>query len=81
MDGRHSGWPGSADRGRIRGQIHAAELDQEVTGQVVRLDLASFFPPEPEQGRLVIAHDDASVGAAYERATICDHYLISKLKL
>jgi hypothetical protein len=49
--------------------------------EVLGLDVASLFAPEPDEPRLVIAHDDASVGAAYERATICDHYFISKLKL
>jgi hypothetical protein len=43
-----------------------AELDDEVAGQVLRLGLAALFPPEAEQGRLVVAHDDASVGPADE---------------
>ena len=27
-----------------------AELDDEVAGQVLRLDFAAFLPPEPQQG-------------------------------
>jgi hypothetical protein len=56
----------------------AAELDNEVLAQVFRFDLASLLPPEPKEPCLIIAHDDASVGAAYERATICVHWVISK---
>ena len=51
---------------RLRGFGHQAELDDEVAGQVLRLDLASFLPPEPEQGGFVAAHDDPGVGAADE---------------
>ena len=43
-----------------------AELDDEVAGEVLRLDLAPLFPPKAKQGRLVIAHDDPGVGAADE---------------
>ena len=45
------------------------ELDDEVARQVLRLDLAAFFPPQPQQGGLVIAHDDPGVRAANEVAT------------
>ena len=45
-----------------------AELDDEVAGQVLRLDLAALFPPQPQQGGLVIAHDDPGVRAADELA-------------
>ena len=48
---------------------HQAELDDEVAGEVLRLDLAAFLPPEAEQGGLVIAHDDPGVRAADELAT------------
>ena len=41
-----------------------AELDDEVAGQVLRLDLAAFFPPKPEERRLIVAHDDSGVRAA-----------------
>ena len=46
------------------------ELDDEVAGKVLRLDLAALFPPEAEQGGLVIAHDDPGVRAADEVAAI-----------
>src|SRR6516165_8183753 len=58
----------------------AAELDDEVLAQVFWFGLTPLFTPEPDESRLVIAHDDAGVGAAYERATICNHYFVSKLK-
>ena len=48
-----------------------AELDDEVAGEVLRLDLAALFPPEPEQGGLVVAHDDPGVRAADEAAPMC----------
>jgi hypothetical protein len=44
----------------------AAELDQEIGGQVLGLDLASFLLPEPEQRPLVVAHDDPGIGTAYK---------------
>jgi hypothetical protein len=43
-----------------------SELDDEIAGQIFRLDLAALFAPEPEQGLLIIAHDDSSVRAADE---------------
>jgi hypothetical protein len=46
---------------------HQTELDNEVAGQVFGLGLAALFAPEAEQGDgLVVAHDDAGVGAAYK---------------
>ena len=45
---------------------HDPELDDEIGGQVLGLDLAALFPPEAEQGGFVVAHDDAGVGAAYK---------------
>jgi hypothetical protein len=47
---------------------HAAELDDQVTGEVLGLHFAAFLPPEAEQGGFVVAHDDAGVRAAYESA-------------
>ena len=49
---------------------HGAELDDQVAGQVLGLDLAALLPPEPEQGRLVVAHDDPGVRAADEGAAV-----------
>jgi hypothetical protein len=40
---------------------HQAELDDEIAGQVLGLGLAALFPPEAEQGGLVVAHDDAGM--------------------
>ena len=42
------------------------ELDDEVGGEVLRLDLAAFLPPEADQGAFVIAHDGPGIRAAYE---------------
>ena len=42
------------------------ELNDEVVGEVFRFDLASLLAPEPNEVRLVIAHDDAGVRAADE---------------
>jgi hypothetical protein len=39
-------------------------LDNEIAGQVFRLDPAALFPPESNEGGLVVAHDDAGVRAA-----------------
>ena len=47
-----------------------AELDDEVAGEVLRPDLAALFLPQADQGLLVLAHDDAGVGAADEVAAI-----------
>ena len=46
-----------------------AELDDEIAGQILRLGLAALFLPEPDQRRLVCAHDDPSVRAADETTT------------
>ena len=34
------------------------ELDDEVAGEILRLDLAALFPPQPKQRILVVPHDD-----------------------
>ena len=49
---------------------HGAELDDQVARQVLGLDLAALFPPQPEQGGLIVAHDDPGVRAADEGAAI-----------
>ena len=54
----------------IEGLGHQAELDDEVAGQVLGLGLAALFPPKAEQGGLVVAHDDAGVGAADKGAPV-----------
>ena len=50
-----------------------AELHDQIAGEVLRLDLAALFPPEPDQGGLVPSHDDPGVGAADEGAAVCPH--------
>jgi hypothetical protein len=42
------------------------KLDDEVARQVLRLDFAPLFPPEPNEGGLITAHNDPRVGAADE---------------
>jgi hypothetical protein len=46
------------------------ELDDQHVGQIFRFHFASLFPPEAEQGGLIIAHDDPGVRAADEGATV-----------
>ena len=55
---------------RLRGSVTTPELDDEVAGEVLRLDLAALFPPEAEQGAFVVAHDDPGVRAADEVAAV-----------
>ena len=42
------------------------ELDDEIAREVLRLNLTTFFLPQPQQRGLVIAHDDPRVRAADE---------------
>ena len=42
------------------------ELHNEVAREVLRLCLAPFFLPKPDQGGFVAPHDDPGVGAADE---------------
>jgi len=37
-----------------------AKLDDEVAGEVLWLDLAALFSPEPEEGTFIAAYDDPS---------------------
>ncbi len=46
-----------------------AELDDEIAGEVLRLDFAALLPPQAEEGGLIVAHNDPSVGAADKIAT------------
>jgi hypothetical protein len=43
-------------------------LNQQVAGQILRLDLAALFPPKPQQRRIVVSHDDPGVRTPDERA-------------
>ena len=54
----------------VEGFSHGPELDDEVAGEVLRLDLATFFLPEAEEGGFVSAHDHPGVGAADEEAPV-----------
>ena len=48
----------------------AAELHNEVAGQVLRLGFAAFLAPKADQGGFIAAHDDPGVRAADECAAI-----------
>ena len=54
----------------IEGLSDHPELDDEVAREVLRLDLTALFPPQADQGSLVLAYDDARIRTAYERAPI-----------
>ena len=54
----------------VEGLGHDPELDDEVAREVLRLDFAPLLPPEAEQGRFVVAHDDPGVRAADEIAAV-----------
>ena len=43
---------------------HHAELDDEVAGQVLRLDFTPFLAPEPDESDFIITHDDPGVRAS-----------------
>ena len=44
------------------------KLYEKVAGQIFRLGLAALFAPKPQQGGLIVAHDDPGVGSSDERA-------------
>jgi hypothetical protein len=46
------------------------ELDHEIAAQIFRLDLTTLLAPQPDQGRFISAHDDASVRASDVGSTI-----------
>ena len=43
-----------------------AELDDEIAGQILPLNLASFFSPKAQQGSFIVAHDNSGIRAADE---------------
>jgi hypothetical protein len=43
-----------------------AKLNHEIAGQVFGFNLASLFPPQPDQRRLITAHNDPGIRAADE---------------
>jgi len=56
-------------------------LDDQVARKIFRPDLAPLFLPEADQGLVVLAHNDAGVGAADEvppiESAICVNLLHS----
>ena len=42
------------------------KLDNEIAGQILRFDLTTLLPPQPEEGGFIIAHNDAGVRATDE---------------
>jgi hypothetical protein len=49
---------------------HHPKLNNQITGYILRLDLAALFPPEPDERLVVIAYDDPGIGAANEIPTV-----------
>jgi hypothetical protein len=49
---------------------HDPELDDQVAGEVLRLDISPLLPPQAEQSSLVGSHDDTGVGTADEMAAM-----------
>ena len=47
-----------------------AELDHQVFREILRLNLAPLFPPQPNEIGFILAHNDAGVRAANERAAL-----------
>ena len=47
-----------------------AELDDQIVGEILRLDLAALLPPQPNQHRLVATHDNPGIGATDKRAAM-----------
>jgi hypothetical protein len=47
-----------------------AKLNNQVSGEVLRLNLAPLLPPQPHQGGLIVPHDDPGVGAANKLAAV-----------
>ena len=48
----------------------AAELDEEVAGQVLGFGFAALLAPEAEEGCLILTHDDPCIGAANKMAAL-----------
>jgi hypothetical protein len=47
-----------------------AELDKEIVGEILRLNLAAFLSPEPQQGDFIVPHNNPSIRAADERTPV-----------
>jgi hypothetical protein len=46
------------------------ELDNEIVREILRLDLAAFLLPEPQQSEFIVPHNNPSIRAADERAPV-----------
>jgi len=46
-----------------------AKLDDEIAGEILRLDFAPLFAPKPEEGGFILAHNYPRIGAADEIPT------------
>ena len=55
---------------RFRSSVAAPELDDKVAGEVLRLNLAALFLPQPQQSGLILTHDSAGVRTADEVSTV-----------
>jgi hypothetical protein len=49
---------------------HGPELNDQVSGKVLVLNLAAFLAPQANEGRLIVAHDDTGIRAADEVAAV-----------
>ena len=54
----------------VEGFGRQPELDDEVAGEVFRLDFAPLLAPQADQGGFIVAHDDPGVRAADEAPPI-----------
>ena len=64
---------GSADRSPqapVEVFGHGAELHHQDVGQVLRLDLTSFFALKTDETGFVVHHDDPGFGAANEQTMV-----------
>jgi hypothetical protein len=46
------------------------KLDSQVVRQILRLNLAALLPPKPQQGSLIVTHNDPGIRAANEGAPV-----------
>jgi hypothetical protein len=47
-----------------------SELYNEIAGEVLRANFTPFLAPEPDEGRLIVTHDDSGVGTPNESPLI-----------
>ena len=58
-----------------------AELDDEIVRQVLGFGLAALFLPQPDQRRLVRAHDDSGVRPADKKPAVSPYRIRSRRKV